>query len=333
MELFADIKIFIYLAVSALVVAVLWFYGVKRKEYIVKKLFSADNYKTLIPQELARRRRLSDILFLSGILFLFIALAGPQWGRQKVNADISYSQTVLAVDVSASMAARDVKPNRLSGAKTMLSMLTADMTNQRMGIVAFTSRAFLQCPVTTDISALQSLLGALNFNSLPVQGTSLAAAVRLASQMLSPYPGKKALILVTDGEDHKPQDIENAVNEARSNDIKIIAVGIGSKDGELIPVNTPTGRSYKKDKEGKTVLTKLDEQSLMALASATGGVYIKYSTAQQTAEEITVQLASLDKSTAKSSSGVVYKNRYQIPLFIGILLVLSSILIPLRNVE
>lgn len=333
MELFANIKIFVYMLLSAVVIAALWLYGSKRREKIISLIFSKQNFAALVPAELAKRRKLSDILFLSGVFFIFVALAGPQWGRQKVESYIDYSQTILAVDVSSSMAAEDVKPNRLTGAKTMLGMLVEGFKNQRAGVVAFTSRAFLQCPVTTDLSALQSLLSALNFNTLPVQGTSLAAAVKLSAKMLSPYPGKKALVLVTDGEDHKPQEVEAAVKSARDNNIKIIAVGIGSKEGELIPVTTSTGKSYKKDRDGKTVLTKLDEASLMSLASATGGVYIKYTTAQQTTDEISAQLAAMDKTSGKRSSGVVYKNRYQIPLFMGILLVLSSILIPLRKVK
>jgi len=333
MQLFAAPGVFIYLIISAIAVALLWLYGKSRRNKAIKTLFSAQNYANLVPQETARRRKIKEILFLSGVFFLFIALACPQWGREKVTSQMNYSQTIIALDVSNSMAARDVKPDRLDAAKTALSMLIDGFSDERVGIIAFTSRAFLQCPITTDISALQGLLSALNFNSLPVQGTSLASAVSLSSQMLAPYPGKKALVLVSDGEDHQPQDLQNAVKIARDNNIKIVAVGIGTKEGDLIPVVTSSGSGYKKDRDGKPVLTKLEDSSLMSLASATGGVYIKYNSAQQTSDDISAQLAALDKVAGNITGGFVYKNRYQIPLFAGILLILSSILIPLRKVK
>lgn len=311
----------------------LWYLGAVRGEKIKRALFSAENYSKLIPQELKFRRKLKDILFLSGLFFFFLALAGPQWGRQKIDVEASYSQAVIAVDVSLSMLAEDVKPNRMDGAKTMLSMLIDNLARERVGIVAFTSKAFMQSPVTSDVGALKVLAQGLSVNMLPMPGTELSPAVNLAAKMLSPYPGSKALVLVTDGEDHNPKDLQAALKTARDNDIKIIAVGIGSTDGELIPIKENGVKGYKKDKNGKTVLTKLDEQSLINLASSTGGAYIKFNGPQQTAEEVYRQMLMLDKSSSLVNGSILYKNRYQIPLFIGFVLVLSSILIALRKVK
>ncbi len=333
MELFNQPSVFIIMLFTALLIGVAWYLGAKRTEKIKKILFSKENYLKLVPAELQFRRKLKDILFLSGLFFFFVALAGPQWGRQKVDVEAAYSQTVIAVDVSLSMLAEDVKPNRIDGAKAMLNMLIDNLTGERAGIIAFTSRAFMQAPVTSDISALKTLARGLSINMLPMPGTELAPAVNLAAKMLSPYPGIKALVLITDGEDHNNKDLQAALKTARDNEIKIIAVGIGSPEGELIPIKERGVKGYKKDKNGKTVLTKLDEQSLINLASSTGGVYIKFSTAQQTAEEIYRQLAGLDKSSTLINGNVLYKNRYQIPLFIGFVLVLASILIALRKVK
>lgn len=333
MELFNQPSVFIIMFFTALLIGGLWYAGAKRAEKIKKVLFSEENYLKLVPPELKFRRKLKDILFLSGLFFFFVALAGPQWGRQKVDVEATYSQTVIAVDVSLSMLAEDIKPNRIDGAKAMLNMLIDSLTGERAGIIAFTSKAFMQSPVTSDVSALKTLARGLNVNMLPMPGTELAPAVNLAAKMLKPYPGAKALVLITDGEDHNNKDLQAALKAARDNEIKIIAVGIGSTEGELIPIKERGVKSYKKDKNGKTVLTKLDEQSLVNLASSTGGVYIKFSGAQQTSEEIYRQLAGLDKSSTMVNGNVLYKNRYQIPLFIGFVLVLSSILIALRKVK
>jgi Ca-activated chloride channel family protein len=334
MELFANFKAFVYLVLAAAAVILFWHLGARGKRAALSALFSVNNYKALIHAELNRRRRCADILFLSGLFFLFIALAAPQWGKARVETQAMYSQAVIAVDISNSMLAQDVKPNRLQSAKTMLSMLIDNMNAERVGLIAFTSQAYLQCPITTDAGALKNLAAALSTENAYVQGTAIGPALTLAVKMLEPYPGKKALVLITDGEDHQPQDIQAAVDLARENEIKIIAIGIGSAEGELIPAMTPEGgKTYKKDSSGKTVLTKLDEKALIAFASATGGVYIKYTTPQQTSDEITAQLAALDKSTAQGSHRTVYKNRFQIPLAIGLLLLLCSVLIPLRKVK
>jgi len=149
--------------------------------------------------------------------------------------------------------------------------------------------------------------------------------------MLSPYAGIKALVLITDGEDHNPKDIEETLTTAREAGIRIITVGIGTEEGELIPIKTDKGTEYKKDKDGKTVLTKLDENSLINLASKTGGAYIKYTNAQQVADDIANQLHTLDKNLTKTTDTVIYKSRYQIPLALAIILIMGALCLPVRK--
>jgi Ca-activated chloride channel family protein len=329
MELFANPSILIYLPVALALMALLLYLGSLSRAKITGVLFSAQNYKSLAPRGLKGRRLASELLFMGGFAFIIISLAAPQWGREKITLETTYSQAALALDVSASMLAQDAKPNRLESAKTMFSMLLENIKNERVGLIAFTSQAYLQCPVTTDSAALKERAGAMHTDMLPAQGTALAPSVSLAARMLGVYPGKKALVLITDGEDHHPQDLQAAVAAARENDIKIITVGIGSAEGELIPVNTATGgKTYKKDAEGKTVVTRLDETALVSLAKATGGVYIKYTAPQTAAEEIAAQLSALDKSTSAANTRAAYKNRYRAALLIGMVFLLASILIP-----
>lgn len=333
MELFANFKVFIYLFFTALLSGLVWFLGSKRKKAIINTLWSKTNYKNLVDSTLKTRRMWKSIFFLTGLLFLFIALAGPQWGREKVEARATYSQAVIALDVSNSMLAQDFKPNRLESAKIMINMLLSQSFQQRLGLVAFTSKAYLQCPITTDTLALKSLTTSFSTTSVPVQGTSLAEPLELAAKMLSPYSGKKAVILITDGEDHHPQDIQHAVSVARDNQIRVIAVGVGNTEGELIPIQTSNGKEYKKDKKGNPVLTKLNEKVLQDLAQQTGGVYIRYNSEQKTANDILDQLEQLDKTTDQKLKLFKYKNRYQIALFIALIFLIIAILIPLRKVE
>ena len=331
MELFANTKIFFYMALTAILVAVLWRIGFLRKRTVLNSLFSKTNFALLTPAEIRGRRLLKDILFLSGIFFLFIALAGLQWGKERRENVANYSQAIIAVDVSLSMQAQDFKPNRLENAKTMLKMLFEDITQERLGLIAFTSEAYMLCPITTDLNALKTLSERLKINMLPVAGTAISPTIKLAARMLSPYGGTKALVLITDGEDHNPKDIEEALTVARDAGIKIITVGIGTQEGELIPIKTDTGTEYKKDRSGKTVLTRLDEKSLIEIASKTGGAFIKYTSAQQVADNIANQLRVLDKSLSQSADVVVYKTRYQIPLALAIILIMGALCLPIRK--
>ncbi len=331
MELFANTKIFFYLILTAILVSILWRIGFLRRKAVLKILFSKTNFALLTPAEFKTRRRLKDILFLSGIFFIFIALAGLQWGKERKERIATYSQAIIALDVSLSMQAEDFKPNRLENAKMMLKMLFEEVTQERLGLIAFTSEAYMLCPITTDLDALKNLSERLKINMIPVAGTAIAPTIQLASRMLKPYGGIKALVLITDGEDHEPKDIEEALSTAREAGIKIITVGIGTEEGELIPIKTPQGTEYKKDRSGKTVLTKLDEKSLINLASKTGGAYIKYTNAQQVADDITNQLRTLDKSLTKTTDTVIYKSRYQIPLALAIILIMGALCLPIRK--
>lgn len=333
MELFADLKVFIYLFLTAFIIAFVLIFATKRKNKIIKLLWSEANYKRLVQANIKMRRKLKTIFFLLGLFFLFLALAGPQWGREKIEATASYSQAVIALDVSNSMLAQDFKPNRLESAKIMINMILSQSFQQRIGLVAFTSKAYLQCPITTDTAALKNLTSSFSTKSVPVQGTSLSDALELTAKMLSPYSGKKALVLITDGEDHFPQDIQHAVSIARDNQIKVIAVGVGNPEGELIPIQTSKGKEYKKDKDGNLVLTKLNEKTLKEIALQTGGVYIRYTNEQKTATDVLDQLEQLDKTTDQKMKLYKYKNRYQIALIIALILLITSILITLRKVE
>ena len=213
-------------------------------------------------------------------------------------------------------------------------MLINNLKDERIGILAFTSQAYVQCPITTDEDALTYFINSLQPDMLPVPGTSLAAPVHLAARMLAKYPGQKALILLTDGEDHSPNELKAAQETALKNGIRVIAIGIGTKDGTLIPAKLDTtGKviEYKKDKMGKTVVSKLDEKTLLALAQATGGAYIAYTTPAQVAAKVEASVKGLDKTSARAASRAVYKNRYALPLVLALLCLAAFLLWPRGN--
>ena len=321
MELFEQPIYFLYFLAALTLLWVVYWLGGKLKRRVVYALFGPSAYARLNGGG-DRFNTLKTVLFLCALFFLFAALAKPQWGLEVVKAEGEFAQTVIAVDVSASMRARDVHPDRLDSAKNMLRMLVSNLKDERIGLIAFTSQAYIQCPITTDEDALKYFISSLQPDMLPVAGTSLAAPVKLAAHMLSKYPGKKALIILTDGEDHESAQLKEAQTAAQKEGIRVIAIGIGTPEGELIPQEIDVSGKvveYKKDKDGKTVVTKLDEPSLIALAQATQGVYIKYTTPAQVASKVEENIRDLDRSRSAASSRARYKNRYQIPLLLAVL--------------
>ncbi len=316
MQLFAH-PVYLLLALPILLgVGLVYWLGKKLARRYTRRLFGPAAY-TQLTSRLTPVSRWKAALLVLAICLLCMALAGPQWGLEITEAQGNFAQTVIAVDVSASMRAQDIQPNRLQNAKQMLQMLVNHLKEDRIGIVAFTSQAFIQCPITTDTQALDYFIQALQPDMLPVAGTSLAAPVELAARMLSKYPGQKALILLTDGEDHTPDELQKAQQAAQENAIRILAVGIGTAQGALIPAQLDANgqvTDYKKDKNGKTVVSKLDEKSLAQLAQATGGVYIAYSTAAQVAHQLEQAVSGLDKTTQTAGQQIRYKNRYGWPL-------------------
>ena len=330
MELFARPVYLLYFVPAAALTALVFWAGRKLKERAVNALFGRAAYAKLT----AHLRPVSawrTALFFLAEFFLFAALAGPQWGTEIIEAQGAFAQTVIAVDVSASMRARDLRPDRLDNAKNMLRMLVNNLKEERVGIIAFTSQAFIQCPITTDDDALQYFISALRPDMLPVNGTSLAAPVSLAAKMLAKYPGQKALILLTDGEDHLPKDLETAQQTAAKYGVRVIAIGIGTKEGTLIPARTDAEGNvseYKKDKQGNTVDSKLDEKPLVELAQATGGVYISYTSPAQVAARVEESLRGLDKTLSSAIKRAAYKNRYQIPLLLALLCLAAYLLWP-----
>ncbi len=330
MELFAKPVFLVYFIPVLLFAGLAAWLGFKIKNHLIGSLFGAEAYAKLTA-DLRPVTKWRNVCFFLSLFFLFVALAGPQWGTEVLEAQGSFAQTVIAVDVSASMRAQDLKPDRLDNAKNMLRMLVSNLKEERIGIIAFTSQAYIQCPITTDQDALSYFINSLKPDMLPVPGTSLASAVSLAARMLSKYPGNKALILLTDGEDHSPEELKKAQETALKNGIRIIAIGIGSKEGTLIPAKTDSsGRilEYKKDKEGKTVVSKLDEKTLLELAQATGGVYISYTTPAQVAVKVEAAVKDLDRSLSRTASRAVYKNRYAFAVILAMLCLAGYLLWP-----
>jgi Ca-activated chloride channel family protein len=225
------------------------------------------------------------------------------------------------------MLAKDVAPNRLERAKIELSGLIDRLSGDRVGIVVFAGSAFVQCPLTTDYAAAKMFLRAIDPAHMPVQGTDLASALDVSGTLLTAAEhGAKAkiIVLLTDGEDTSTEDVSSSVKELSSQGIKVFPLGIGSSTGEPIPLLDSKGNfsGWKKDRQGNTVMTRLDEKGLSEIANATKGHYIHSTAGSIGVDAVAQELNKLDKSEIESRITVKYAERFQYFIVPGLLLLL-----------
>jgi Ca-activated chloride channel family protein len=281
------------------------------------------------------RERLRLACFWLGWCFVVLALARPQWGGEVVMSKRQGIDLVVALDVSTSMLAEDMRPNRLAAAKRAIADLVGRMGGDRLGLVGFAGDALTLCPLTLDHGTVLLLLDSMGPTSVSTPGTNLSAALRRARETFVKKETKyKALVLVTDGESHEG-DVLREAEEAAREGIIVYAIGIGSPDGQPIPERDDQGTvlGFKKDRAGRTVNSRLDEDTLRKVATATNGRYYR-STPQ--AVEMAGVLQELDGLEKKELEGLLathFEERYQWPLALAALMLALEMLIPNRRRE
>jgi len=298
-----------------------------------RSTWAGQLFGRLAPGYDPQREWLKIGLVLTAWAFVVLALARPQWGGEMVMMKRRGIDLMLAVDVSSSMLAEDMRPNRLQHAKRGISDLVNRMQGDRIGLVAFAGDAYTVCPLTLDHGTVLLLLESLGPNSVSTAGTNLAAAIaRSRAAFVAGKDSHKALVLVTDGEGHEG-DVLAEAKEAKKEGLVIYTIGIGSPTGEPIPERDEGGgvAGYKKDRSGHVVSTRLDEATLLSVAQETGGKYFR-STPQGL--ELTVVADELQKIEKKELEGRVatsYEERFQWPLGIAVLLLMTEFLLPARR--
>jgi Ca-activated chloride channel family protein len=279
------------------------------------------------------RRRIKRGLLLGALALVFIALAGPQAGYRWEQVTRRGNDIIFAIDTSRSMLTPDVKPNRLTRAKLAISDFVTQLDGDAVGLIAFAGNAFLQTPLTLDYGAFRESLDAVDTNIIPRGGTNIASAIREAQSALHNRPGSdRILVLVTDGEDLDGNALTAARSAAQQDGLKIYTVGVGSANGDLIPLPPDQGGGFVKDTAGNLVKSRLDETALKAIAAATGGLYVPLGAEGQGLEIIYRQaLAPLVKHDVASRQQKIYTQRYQWPLAAALAMLLASVLMRTRR--
>jgi len=278
----------------------------------------------------APRRRLKAALQVAGLALVVVATAGPRVGSREVTMKRRGIDLVIALDVSRSMLAQDIPPSRLLRARREVSAFLDGLQGDRVALVAFAGDAYLACPLTLDYGAARLFLDVLDEKSVSRQGTNLGAAIRTSLSAFGEGEDKyRAIVLVTDGEDQGGDGIA-AAEEAARRGIRVYTIGVGSEDGEPIPLPDDQGGGFKKDRRGEIVMTALDVESLERIALATGGEFHRATTGELELGRIHDSLAALGEKELASRSFTQYEERFQFPLALGLLLLLVDFALPDR---
>jgi Ca-activated chloride channel family protein len=277
-------------------------------------------------------------LMQAALALVVLALANPQMGTQLSTVKQSGIDIMIALDVSNSMLAQDVQPSRLDRAKQILQRIVETRPNDRIGIIVFAGHAYLQMPLTTDHSAVKLFLQTLNPELVPTQGTAIAEAVDLAVRAFASNEkssdqntGHRALIVLSDGEDHE-SETQTAAQQANDAGIVILSLGIGTQQGGTIPIYANGQKvDEKRDENGQIVTTQLVETSLKAIANQTNGEYVHIQGNRNELNEVTNRLNQIEKREFAARSFSDYNNYFQLPLALALLCLAAYVYLPDRK--
>jgi len=310
------------------VLVVLFYYLGRNRKKLLQNFADKELHKTLFPTDSNLKRWTKFILILLTLTCLVFAAANPQVGTKMQEVKQTGIDVFILLDVSNSMMAEDIKPNRLEKAKYQISNLINKLRGDRIGLIIFAGQAYVQIPLTTDYSAANLFLSAVDVYSVPSQGTAIASAINLATASFDTLSTQKVIIAITDGEDHEG-DVEKAVENAVSREIKIYAIGLGSQAGVPIPVYNNRNQlvGFRKDSGGNTVLTKLDEEMLKKIVINGNGKYFRGTNYEDHLDKIYTELSELEQTEFGVKKVTDYEDRFYYFLIPALILLLLELFI------
>ena len=296
------------------------------KKQTQKRFANATLLKRLSPNKSVFKSVLKLVVLCLAFASLTLALVNPKVGTSLETVKREGVDIVFAVDVSKSMLAEDIKPNRLEKSQQLVSRIIDKLGSDRVGIIAYAGKAFPQLPITTDYSAAKMFLQNLNTDMLSSQGTAINEAINLAKTYYDDdQQTNRVLVILSDGEDHSEAAVQVA-EEASKEGIKIFTIGVGDINGGPIPLRrNGVLLNYKKDKQGETVITKLDEETLKNIASQANGVYINGAITDKVVSQMSDILNKMDKTEFEAKQVANFESRFQWFLGLAILLLFIDI--------
>jgi Ca-activated chloride channel homolog len=309
----------------------LYIINVIRRRKAMKRLGDSRLVSGLVPEMSRIRPLIKFVLQLVAVTAGIIMLSRPQFGSKIEDVKKQGVEVIIALDVSNSMLAEDIQPDRLTRAKQAISRMVDNLDNDKIGLIVFAGDAYVQIPITTDYISAKMFLSTINPDMVPKQGTAIGAAINLGIRSFSPGEGKsKAMVIITDGENHEDDPVK-AAEEASKAGIVIHTIGIGSTEGVPIPISNIGRKDYLKDIDGNTVVTKLDEDILKKIAIAANGNYVRASNSNIGLDEIFSGIRKMKKQDLASTMYTEYNDQFQIFTTIVLIFLLVDFIIMERK--
>ena len=320
------------LLIVVFLMAILFFISFRLSKKTINKFTNYSLWDKLVNVDF-KKVIIKNICFILALFFIVIAVARPKWGLKQVEAKSLSSDIVVAIDVSKSMLAQDLKPDRITRAKIVFKDLSEKLKGQRIGLIAFAGQAYWQCPLTSDVKAFEMFLSLLDTDTVPFYGTNIASAIDLACESLKKIPSNaKAVVIITDGESFDG-NLKKTLSFAKESQTKIFCVGIGTQKGEPIPTyEKGQFKEYLKDEKGKTVVTKLDSSTLEQIALSSGGVYYNLNQ-NPSLNGLVNRLNKLDKIEGTANIFNNLEDRFYYFLIVSLIFFLLYLFIPTTKRE
>lgn len=328
---FAHSEYLILLAVLPVLLILFW-WSWRRRRILLDRFGTEKMISHLMPSKSAYKQPVKFITVWIALALIILGVANPQIGTKLEEVKREGVDIMIALDVSNSMKAEDIRPNRLESAKQEISNMIEKFQNDRIGIIVFAGESYLQLPLTLDYSAARLVLSAIDVDIVPIPGTAIGSAVKLAMKSFAAGEKKhKVIVIISDGENHE-DDAVAAAKEAHDDGVVIHTVGMGSPDGVPIPLYQNTVLSgYRKDGDGNTVVTKLDEQTLRQIAEAGGGVFVRATNQEDELDIILQQVEAMEKKEFGAKIFTEYEDRFQYFIALGLLLLVIDVFISERK--
>lgn len=320
---------FLYLLIIIPVIIVIRFLEMRKRKLKLKKFGDLSLLKQLMPDVSLSRKSLKFWLMVAALALLIVMLARPQMGTKISQEKRKGIEVIISLDISNSMRAEDVVPSRLDKSKMLVENMVDNFTNDKVGLVVFAGDAFIQLPITSDYVSAKMFLQNTDPSLIATQGTDLAGAIELSSKSFTQQDKVgRAILIITDGEDHEGGTIE-AAEKARKNGIRVFVLGVGSTKGSPVPDGNG---GYMKDNSGQEVISALNEEMCKQVAQAGGGAYIHVDNTSLAQRQLNDELTKLQKGDISSVVYSEYDEQFQaVGILVLILLIIEMLILERKN--
>jgi Ca-activated chloride channel homolog len=304
----------------------------KRRKKAIEKFGNPELLESLMPNASVNRPIVKFYIMLLALAMIIVTMAGPQFGSKLETVKRKGIEIMIALDVSNSMNAEDIQPSRLDRAKRAIYQLVDKLNNDKVGLIVFAGQAYTQLPITTDYASAKMFISAINTGIISTQGTAIGKALDLGIRSFTSQEDiNRAIIVITDGENHEDDAVQFA-KAAAEKGIKVYTVGMGLPKGAPIPVSGGSKNDFMKDREGNVVISKLDENMLIEIATAGDGEFISANNIRKGINDLIDHLSKLEKSEIDSKIYTEYDSQFQyIAIIVLLLLLIDFIILERKN--